>query len=146
LVEAESRIRQALARGQGLEKFRHMIERQGGDGHVVDEPERLPRAPRQMLIRAERPGFVSDVHAEEVGRAAVLLGAGRHRLGDPIDPAVGVMITARRGDQVRAGDAIAEVHYRDTEHLEAALAGLRNAWKIADEKPTQKPLVLDSIG
>jgi pyrimidine-nucleoside phosphorylase len=146
LPEAENQVREALARGHGLEKFRHMVERQGGDGRVVDEPGRLPSAPRSMLIHADRTGFVIDVQAEQVGRACVLLGAGRQRAGDPIDPAVGVMVTARRGERVQAGGALAEIHYRDTEHLEEALAGLRDAWKIGDEEPVQKPLVLDCVG
>jgi pyrimidine-nucleoside phosphorylase len=145
LQDAEHQVRQALAGGQGLEKFRRLIERQGGDPRVVDKPDLLPAAPHQALLRAKRPGYVIDIHAEQVGRAAVLLGAGRDRVEDTIDPAVGVLIKARRGEEVRADDALAEIHYRDPARLAKALALLEEAWTLGDEGPSEKPLIMDAI-
>jgi pyrimidine-nucleoside phosphorylase len=145
LARAESRVRRALTSGQGLEKFRQIIERQGGDARVVEEPGRLPAAPRQILLRAERSGYVIDIHAELVGRGSMLLGAGRDRIEDAVDSAVGAVVKAVPRDQVRAGEALAEVHYRDTRRLDEALAFLQSAWRIGDEKPAEKPLILATI-
>ena len=145
LAEAESRVRKALTGGQGLEKFRQIIEHQGGDARVVDEPGRLPAAPHQVLVRAERPGFVTDIQAHDVGHATMLLGAGRDRVEDAIDPAVGAVVKARLGDPVRTGEPLAEVHYRDTARLGKALAILQNAWRIGAEKPAEKPLIMAVI-
>ena len=96
-------------------------------------------------MRAERSGHVTAIHAEEVGRATMLLGAGRDRVDDTVDSAVGAVVKALRGEEVRVGQALAEVHYRDTARLSQALALLNNAWVIGDEKPLANPLILASM-
>jgi thymidine phosphorylase len=143
--EATAKIRAALGSGQGLERWRKIVEQQGGDPRSVDEPGRLPQAPRQMIVRAEHSGFVADIHAELVGRACVLLGAGRQRAEDAVDPAVGVVVLAHRGEAVRAGDGLAEVHYRADVHLAGALDLLKVAWRIADAAPTPQAIVLETL-
>jgi len=140
--DAETRVRAALTSGQGLEKLRRMIERQGGDPHVVDDPARLPQATERVTLKAARAGFVSKIDAEIVGHASMLLGAGRSRKEDRMDPAVGVVVKARVGEQVRKGDALAEIHMNDRTHEHKALAMLANAWEIGTEWPTEAPLVL----
>jgi pyrimidine-nucleoside phosphorylase len=145
MADAERRVGQALADGRGLEKLRQIIGRQGGDPHVVDEPARLPAAPHQSLLRAKHSGFVTDIDAEQVGRAAMLLGAGRTRLEGVIDPTVGIVVKARPGERVREGEALAELHYRETGSLQQALALARSAWTIADEQPVAQALILDTV-
>ncbi len=98
---AEQAVRAALASGRGLEKFRAIVAQQGGDPRAVDDPGRLPTAPHRAIVRAERSGYVADLHAEQVGRATMLLGAGRDRVDNVIDPAVGAVIQAHRGEHVR---------------------------------------------
>jgi pyrimidine-nucleoside phosphorylase len=142
---ADRRVRAALSSGQGLEKFRQVIERQGGDPRVVDDYGRLPSAPERLTVRAERPGYVIDLDAELVGRAAMVLGAGRDRVEDVIDPGVGTIIHAHRGEQVRPGAAILELHYREAGRLDQALALLRRAYAVGDAPPALQPLVLDTI-
>ena len=93
---AERRIRAALASGAGLEKFAAIIEFQGGDRRVVEQYDRLPSAPDRHDVQASRNGYVSALRAEHVGRAAVTLGAGRGKLDDEIDPAVGIEIMGFR--------------------------------------------------
>src|SRR5207237_604979 len=105
--------RDAIATGAGLERFRRIIEHQGGDPRVVDDDARLPAAPSRHRITASRGGFVSRLDAELIGRASVSLGAGRDRVEDSVDPAVGILLLAKVGDEVRAGDGILELHYRD---------------------------------
>ncbi len=96
---AEARVRAAIASGAGVEKFRQIIEHQGGDPRVVDDYSRLPSAPDREIVAAPGSGFVGAIEAEAVGRAAVALGAGRGRLDDVIDHGVGITVdrAARHG-------------------------------------------------
>jgi pyrimidine-nucleoside phosphorylase len=144
--DAESKVRAALTSGRGLDVFRKIIAEQGGDARVVNDLARLPSAPKQTTVCAARSGFVADIHAERVGVATMLLGAGRNRVEDAIDPAVGARILARPGDAIRAGDALVEVHYRDAARLGDALALLAEAWTIADAAPPATPLILETTG
>jgi len=145
LGEAKTEVCDALDSGRGVEKLRRIIAQQGGDPHVVDDPERLPLASGQCLLRADRSGYVAGIHAGKAGMAAMLLGAGREHVDSAIDPAVGVIVKARLGERLRAGDALAEVHYRDTGRLDEALSLLRDAWKISDDTPPPAPLILASV-
>ncbi len=144
-AEAEGKVRAALGSGRGLEKFREIIARQGGDPHLVDDPGRLPTAPHCAHILARRSGYVTDIHAEHVGLATMLLGAGRERVDDVVDPSVGVVIQALQGAEVRSGEVVAEVHYRDPARLERALPILQCAWRIGEKKPVECPLLLSRI-
>jgi pyrimidine-nucleoside phosphorylase len=143
--EAERKIRTALASGRGLDKLHAIIDQQGGDPRVVDDYGRLPAAPQRAVFAAPRPGYLVQLDAELVGRAAMVLGAGRDRVEDRIDSAVGAMIKAKCGERLRQGDAIVELHYRDASHLDTALALLGNACHMADEPPTGVALVLETI-
>ncbi len=139
-------VHDALQSGRGLRKFQEIIVRQGGDPSVVDDPKWLPCAPKQMLLRAERSGYVAAVNAEKIGRATMLLGAGRNRVEDVIDPAVGAVLAVKPGEQVRAGDALIEIHYRNDEGLAAALELFRDAWTIGDAPVPQASRILDTLG
>src|SRR5262249_14894360 len=120
--QAEAKIREALASGRGLEKFREVISRQGGDPRVIEDYARLPATPNRALVRARRSGYVTQLDAESIGRATMLLGAGRDRVEDRIDPGVGAVVLAPPGQQVRAEEPIIEVHYRETGRLQDAIA------------------------
>jgi pyrimidine-nucleoside phosphorylase len=143
--EAETKIRAALASGHGLEKLRDIVSQQGGDARVVDDYSRLPAAPRRAAFTASRSGYLTRLDAEMVGRATMVLGAGRDRVEDVIDPAVGAKVMARPGDGVRSGDTLVELHYRDPSRLGTALDLLRTACTIADEPPAHQELILETI-
>ena len=96
-ADAETRVRAAIASGTGVEKLRQIIEHQGGDPRVIDDYARLPSAPDVEVVTAPRSGFVTGLEAENVGRAAVALGAGRERLEDVIDHGVGITVVAAPG-------------------------------------------------
>ena len=145
LGQANLKVYDALRSGRGLQKLREIVTRQGGDPHVIDDPSRLPQAPPQVLVRAERSGYVNGIDAEKVGRATMLLGAGRDRVEDAVDHAVGVVLQVKPGMQVHAGDALVEVHFRGDEHLPAALELMRQAWTIGDEAVRQPSLLLDAL-
>ena len=144
-ADAESKVRAALANGAGLDKFRQIVERQGGDPRIVDDYSVLLKAPHQIAIAADRDGFVTDLHAEHIGIGTTLLGAGRNRAEDRVDHAVGVIVRATIGEQVKAGDAVLEVHYRDEATLAAAQPRFRRAVTIEDGPPTVSELVLEEV-
>jgi pyrimidine-nucleoside phosphorylase len=144
-AEAEAKVRSVLTSGAGVEKFRRIVEQQTGDPRVVDDYDRLPRAPKQTAIVADRSGYVTDLHAERIGVGAMLLGAGRNRAEDQVDHAVGVIVRARVGERVQAGDAVLDVHYRDDGTLAAARPVLRKAVTVADTPPTVAELVLEEV-
>jgi pyrimidine-nucleoside phosphorylase len=140
--EARRRAEEAIASGQAVETFRRMVEAQGGDPRVVDDPTGvLPRAPVTVPLEPDRSGYLSAVDAEAIGRTAVALGAGRRRKGDPIDPAVGVVIRAKVGDRVQAGDPIGEVHARDEKFATASVGAVNAALTITDSRAEAPPLV-----
>ena len=143
---ATEKVRDALTSGRGLERFRLMIEQQGGDPRVIDDPDRLPTAPHRETVTADRSGFLTTLDAEAVGRAAMALGAGRDKVEEAIDPAVGIVVHAQVGRRIGAGDPLVEIHYRDAAKLPAARALLAAGITIADEEPTYRSLVLEVVG
>ncbi|HSC29876.1 MAG TPA: thymidine phosphorylase [Vicinamibacterales bacterium] len=145
LAEAETRIREALGSGRGLEKFRQIIENQGGDPHVVDDYSRLPSTSDHHSIAAPRDGHVTALDAERIGRAAVVLGAGRARLDEAIDAGVGVEVTAPVGARVRAGEPVLVARHRCGRGLADALPLLEGAIVIADAAVEPRALVLETI-
>ncbi len=142
---ATARVTAALASGEALDRFARLVERQGGDPRIVDEPARLPAAPGRACVAAPRSGRVSAIRAGAIGRAAHALGAGRSRAGDPVDHGVGVVVRAQAGDEVRAGDPLIEIHHRDGRGLETALALCEAATAIADEAVVPRSRILQVL-
>jgi pyrimidine-nucleoside phosphorylase len=143
--DAQARVRQALSGGAGLEKFRQIVERQGGDPRAIDDYSRFARAPHRTTLTADRGGFVTDLDAEQIGIGTTVLGAGRNRAEDPVDHAVGVTVRAPVGRAVKAGDAILEVHYRDEATLAAARPRLQQTIVIGDAPPEVAGLILEEV-
>jgi pyrimidine-nucleoside phosphorylase len=140
--EALAQAAAALDGGAALERFRDMVAAQGGDPRVVDDPEGvLPRAPVREPLLADRSGVVAAYAAEDVGLASVALGAGRRRKGDPIDPAVGIVVRPKVGDRVEAGEPIGEVHARDADAASEAVRSVLAAIEITDVPVEPPPLV-----
>ena len=142
---ADAQVRRAIASGAGLERFRQIIEIQGGDPKVVDDYGRMPHVADRHVVVASRAGFVTGLDAELVGRASVALGAGRDRVDDPVDPAVGIMVVAKPGDAVRAGDPVFEMHYRDRARLETAIQLTSRAIAIGDSAPPPRRLIVGEV-
>jgi pyrimidine-nucleoside phosphorylase len=140
-LEAERMVRDALTSGAAADKLRAMIAAQGGDPAVVDDPERLPRAKSVQPVAADRSGVLVGLDAELIGRAGVLLGAGRERKDDPVDPAAGIRLFQKPGAVVRAGDVILELHGGGRSGAEQAAQLARSAIAIADSAPPEAALV-----
>jgi pyrimidine-nucleoside phosphorylase len=138
-----ARIEQALDGGAAFDKFRQVVEAQGGDPRVCDEPVALlPQAPEQVDMLTERTGWIQAIDGERFGLATVLLGGGRRRAEDSIDPAVGFTFHLKVGDRVEYHEEHAvTVHYRDRASLDAALDIVRGAIVIGDTPPPATPLV-----
>jgi pyrimidine-nucleoside phosphorylase len=139
--EAETMVREALTSGAAADKLRAMIAAQGGDPAVVDDPERLPWAKSVRPVVADRSGVLVGLDAELIGRAGVLLGAGRERKDDPVDPAAGIRLFQKPGAVVRAGDVILELHGGERSGAEQAAQLAASAIAIADSAPPEAGLV-----
>jgi pyrimidine-nucleoside phosphorylase len=144
-ADAERRVRAAIASGAGVERFQRIVEGQGGDPRVVDDYARLPAAPERHVIGAPRSGYLARLDAELVGRASVALGAGRDRVEDAIDPAVGLMVLAKPGDRVAAGDPVLELHYRTIARRDRALPLAARAVIVDDQAPAARPPIVARI-
>jgi pyrimidine-nucleoside phosphorylase len=143
--EAEKAVRGALTSGVAVEVFRRIIENQGGDPAVIDDYRRLPSATDEHVIRAARAGYISELRAEHIGRAAVALGAGRARLDDSIDHGVGIEVAATCGSEVKQGDAVLIVRHRGGRGLDEGLPLLNEAIAIADAPSPVRPLVIETV-
>ncbi len=145
VAPAECRVRRALSSGAGLEKFREMVAFQGGDVRALDDPARLCPGARRLSVTAERTGIVAAVDAEAIGRATVLLGAGRDTAGAPVDHAVGAIVLRKPSDRVEAGEPLIDLRYRSDDRLADARRLVSSAFLIGDAAPATGPLVLELI-
>jgi len=140
--QAEAAASHALDSGDALERFRRMVDAQGGDPHVVDDPASvLPRAPVVQAIVADRGGILAAVDAARIGRASGRLGAGRTTKESRIDAAVGVVFGPKIGDAMRSGEAVGDVHARDEGSAQAAAAEVLASLTLSDGAVEPPPLV-----
>ena len=143
--EAMSMLREALTSGRAAQQFASIIERQGGDPRVLDDPSILPQAAECELYPAPRSGIVARVEPRAVGRGVIALGGGRNTMADTIDPAVGFVITAKPGDFVQAGEPLASIFAHDRAGVERGKAALKTAIHISDEAEPPVPLISHRI-
>lgn len=143
--EGKERLARLLAVGEALERFRRWVAAQGGDARVADDPGLLPRAPVRREVPAPDDGFVRSVDAEALGRAAMRLGAGRETAGQPVDPAVGLVLCKKPGEPVRRGDPLAVVHARTPAEAAVAEAMVSAACTLGPQPPPREPLILDAV-
>ena len=140
LAEARGRLEDALASGKALDRFAAVIEAQGGNPGIIDDPAVLPQAEEVEVMEAPVAGVVQSVEPRHIGLAVVELGGGRQRLDDDIDPSVGFVISVKPGDEVAAGEAIASVFAADAEGIRIGRAALEEAIVIG-EVASPTPLV-----
>src|SRR5712692_1456932 len=122
LAECRTQAQQIISSGRALAKFQEMVRLQGGDERVVDDPRRLPQARQGFTLRSTAMGRVASIACEQVGLASCLLGGGREKKDDTIDPAVGLVLHKKVGDAVEAGEPLCTVHYNSEKKLAAARA------------------------
>lgn len=136
----------SLDTGIAYEKFVELIDAQGGDVAVVEDPGRLPRAQLVEKVVASQSGTVEAINAREVGLTAMELGAGRVAKGDTIDHAVGVVIHCKVGDRVERGDALFTVHANKADQRDTAVRRLFQAFSLTDSEVEPLPLFYQTIG
>jgi len=141
LDTARREMEKAIGTGRAAERFQRIIESQGGNPGVVDDPGVLPQAAECELFQAPRRGFVARVEPRAIGRGIIDMGGGRNRVDDVTDPSVGFVITARPGDWVEAGEPLATIFARDRAGISSGRHTLRTAILIADEAEPPLPLI-----
>ena len=140
LNEGRAMAERCVADGSALEKFRMLVQAQGGDVSYVDDISRFERAKYVEVVNAPRSGFISQVHARIVGEASVVLGAGRAKKSDPIDHAVGFIIHKKVGDQVAEGEPLFEIHANDEEKMAEARSAVLLAHNFSNKFVSPLPL------
>jgi len=134
-----------LASGEAFEKLKEMVALQGGDTAVLDDTSKLPQAGTVEALAADRAGIVSEVDADKIGRAVLVLGGGRAQVTDTIDPAVGITRLCSIADRVEAGDPLLEIHANDSERLAEARRLATEAISIAGGEVTPRDLIVETI-
>lgn len=142
VAEGKQRSAELIASGKALDKFREMIALQGGDAHVLDDPKRLPQAQHTMSIESTKEGYLAAMQCEQIGTACVVLGGGRERKEDSVDPAVGIVLHKKVGDKVAAGEPLATLHYNSQARAQQAKQLMEASFQISDAPPaSQRPLI-----
>ena len=135
VAEGYKLAEQELSSGRAAKKFQEIIRLQGGDERVIDDPSRLPQAKHKREFTASQDGFIASMDCERIGTACVVLGGGREKKEDAVDPAVGLVLHKKVGDEVAAGEPLCTVHYNSDQRLDEALAMLRVGYHVAPVAP-----------
>lgn len=138
-------VRQKLASGEPFEVFKKMVRLHGGDTGVLDDPRRFPDAKVRCVCPAPARGYVKEVDAGKIGRASLLLGAGRTKTTDPIDPAAGLSNLLKIGELVGTGAPLVTLHAATQERLDAAMGLVREAFVIGSGPVPASPLVFEKL-
>src|SRR5258708_15503767 len=136
-----------ISSGHAVDTFRRMVELQGGDPRVIDDTKQMPQAGHTATILSNKDGYLSSVQCEQVGTACVILGGGRERKEDSVDPAVGIVLHKKVGDRVSAGEPFATIHYNAETKAVRARQLLEESFQFAGVPPDKKrPLINRVIG
>lgn len=143
--EAGARVEEALTGGAAFAKMKEWVAAQGGDTAVLDDLSRFPTAAHTCEVKATRSGYIAAMDAEEIGKTAVVLGAGRIVKEDTIDHAAGIVIDRKVGDKVEIGDRLCTLYSNKAETLAPAAEKYLAAITVSGEKPAEKPLIYDIV-
>lgn len=145
LEQGREKMRRVLYDGSAFEKFRQLVELQGGDVEVILHPAKFRRAEHQWPVRAKAFGYVEAINSEMVGVASMLLGAGRERVDSPIDHAAGIVLKKRIGDRVDEGEPLCVLEYNDGARVDAAVQQIEQAYRIGERQPERAKLIKASM-
>ncbi|HXJ91089.1 MAG TPA: thymidine phosphorylase [Candidatus Binatia bacterium] len=141
IAEGTQLSSELISSGKALEKFRQMIELQGGDARVIDETSRLPQAARTIQVASPAAGFVFSMQCEQIGTANVILGGGRERKEDSVDSAVGIVLHKKIGDQVSVREPLATIYYNSESRVERAHKLTAESIRIGEATPAKRSLI-----
>ena len=143
--ECMKKVKRVIADGSALEKLKLMVERQGGDGSYIENPDQFEKAIYQHEIIANNSGYMGTMNTEECGKAAVLLGAGREVKDDPIDMTAGIKFNKKTGDAVKQGDIVAIAYSSSKEKLQQGVQKISDIYDIVDKRPQVVPEIIGYI-
>jgi pyrimidine-nucleoside phosphorylase len=146
LDEARRIAEQALVDGSGFRKLKQVVAAQGGNPQALDKFELLPNATGMREVVSPRGGYVTSIDAEDIGAASNLIGAGRNKREDAIDPAVGIILEVKAGEKVDAGSVLCRLYYTGEERVEEAAEMVEDAFRISGQKPDERELILEVVG
>ena len=146
VAEGKQQSANLISSGKALEKFRQMIELQGGDPRIIDDTKRLPQPQHTMEVASTKTGYVASMQCEQIGTACVILGGGRERKEDSVDPAVGIVLHKKVGDRVAAGEPLATIYYNAEAKAVRAKHLIEASCEISDAAPATRPLIHRVIG
>jgi len=145
LEEARKVAEERLMDGSAYKKFKQVVQAQGGNPQALDKFELLPNATGMREILSPRAGYVSAIMAEDIGRASGMMGAGRGRKEDSIDPAVGAILEVKVGEKVDAGSVLCRLYYTGEENLNEAADLIEDAFRISGTRPELRELILEVV-
>jgi pyrimidine-nucleoside phosphorylase len=146
LDEARRLAEQHLVDGSGFMKFKQAVAAQGGNPQALDKFELLPNATGMREVVSPRGGYVTSIDAEDIGAASNMIGAGRDKREDAIDPAVGIILEVKAGEKVDAGSVLCRLYYTGEERVEEAAEMVEDAFRISGQKPDERELILEVVG
>ena len=146
LEEARRMAEQHLVDGSAYKKFKQVVAAQGGNAQALDKFELLPNATGMREITSPRAGYVSSIDAEDIGIASNMIGAGRDKKEDVIDPAVGIILEVKSGEKVDAGSVLCRLYYTREDRVEEAAEMVEDAFRISAQKPDERNLILEVVG
>lgn len=146
IYECEKMIRLAIENGSALEKLKEAVGAQGGDISYIDDTSKFIEASVCIEYKAEKSGYINKIDAQKIGRASVLLGAGREKKDDVIDFGAGIYLCKKTGDEVREGDTVARLYTNKNEYADSALAVIKEAFDYSQKKPYIGKTVLGTVG
>ncbi len=142
VTQGKKHSEKLIASGKVLDKFRQMVELQGGDPRAIDDPKKLPQAQHTMIVSSPKTGYLASLQCEQLGTACVILGGGRERKEDSVDPAVGIVLHKKVGDAVSVGEALATIYYNAEARAARARQLLEKSYQIVDSPVREKrPLI-----
>ena len=146
LEEARRMAEERLVDGSGYRKFKQVVLAQGGNPQALDRFELLPNATGMREVTSPRGGYISSIDAEDIGLASNMIGAGRDRKEDVIDPAVGIILEVKVGEKVDAGSVLCRLYYTREDRVEEAAEMVEDAFRISAQKPEERELILEVVG
>ena len=141
--EGKTMVKEMIKSGKPLDMLKSFIKEYGGNPDLVDDYSILPQSENMVEVTAEKSGYISKIEAEEVGKSAMVLGAGRATKEDLINHGVGVVLTKKIGDKIEAGDVIAKVYYDSDTNLKSSKKLLTDAFEISNEKVEDRKVILE---
>jgi pyrimidine-nucleoside phosphorylase len=146
LDEARRTAEKHLVDGSAYKKFKQAVQAQGGNPQALDKFELLPNATGMREITSPRGGYVAAIDAEDIGVASNMIGAGRDRKEDTIDPAVGIILEVKVGEKVDAGSVLCRIYYTREDRVDEAAEMVEDAFRISGQKPDERELILEVVG